>query len=145
MLKVPILHESRNQNMRWNCEKNGCYKNQLPDYQTILSGCFGMTSCRPMDVDGIIERNGKILFIESKYHNIEISQAQKILFRALINAGHSILVVWMKESDGSDIDKIQVYSSNGIYKREANKEKFRDAVKQWWDSAEKRAKFYYVG
>lgn len=40
------------------------------DY-SMLDGCFGDTKIRPTDVDGLIERNGHGLFIETKGRDVQ--------------------------------------------------------------------------
>lgn len=37
----------------------------------MFNGCFGSTNIRPTDVDGLIERNGHGLFIETKAKTVQ--------------------------------------------------------------------------
>jgi len=57
--------------IHFKCESGACFKQQhMWDY-SMLDGCFGNTKIRPMDVDGLIERNGHGLFIETKGRDVE--------------------------------------------------------------------------
>ena len=66
----------------------------LWDWQ-CLDGCFGETLIKPTDIDGLIERNGKFLALETKLPNVPIHDGQRITFRALVNTGYfSVLFIW---------------------------------------------------
>ncbi len=61
----------------------------------ILKGCFGNTLIEPTDVDGLIERNGKFLLLETKLPGVKINKGQEIMFDNLIKInGFTILVIW---------------------------------------------------
>ncbi len=52
--------------IQFECKSGACFKSEhMWDY-AMFDGCFGSTNIRPMDVDGLIERNGYGLFIETK-------------------------------------------------------------------------------
>ena len=60
-----------------------------------LDGCFGVTRIKPSDIDGIIERNGKFLVIETKLPGVEIPTGQDILLKALAaKEDFMVLCVW---------------------------------------------------
>lgn len=67
--------------LRWNCEKQGCYKDEcLPDWG-CYDGCFPR-GIRPTDVDGALEINGRFLFLEAKPSH-SVTAGQMTMFRRL--------------------------------------------------------------
>ena len=61
----------------------------------ILNGCFGDTKIAVSDLDGIVERHGYFLVLESKSIGAQVTGGQQHLFNAMLrNGAFSILVVW---------------------------------------------------
>ena len=98
------------------------YNRSSPDW-AMLAGCFG-NGDGVMDVDGDKERGGAFFRLEHKLPAGRVSRAQDIAFDAHRNLGtllpsgkyvqRSVAVVfWCALSDGSDIDRIQVYYPPG--------------------------------
>ena len=57
--------------IHFECSSGSCFKQKhMWDY-SMLDGCFGASNIRPMDVDGLIERNGHGLFIETKGKDVQ--------------------------------------------------------------------------
>ena len=100
----------------------------------ILDGCFGQTRIRPTDVDGLIERNGKCLFIETKKPGAPIPYGQALLHRALVQAGFSVVLVWGETNTPSKIKLLTPHASK-IYEP-ADIEAFRALVCQWFTWAD---------
>ena len=69
--------------MRWNCspERDGCYRERGQPDLTVLDECFpgriAMT-----DVDGLVEINGRFLFIEWKRRG-DVPAGQRIMFERM--------------------------------------------------------------
>lgn len=60
-----------------------------------LDGCFGNGHIKPTDIDGLVERNGKFLVIETKLPNAEIKKGQEILFQKMVETGlFNVVIVW---------------------------------------------------
>jgi len=51
--------------MAENLRNRDQYRDRAPDWSP-LNACFGNSGIRPSDLDGMIERNGYFLFLESK-------------------------------------------------------------------------------
>lgn len=65
-------------NLRWDCARQGCYKDQLPDW-SIFNGCFPR-GIRIGDIDGIVEIGGRFLMIEWKCDKrVSIPEGQRKL------------------------------------------------------------------
>src|SRR5688500_18527362 len=72
----------------------------LRNYQWIndkLPGKVGM-----MDIDGVLERRGHVLMLETKPMNQGISMGQRITYRTFVKMGCHVWVVW------HDADKEEV-------------------------------------
>jgi hypothetical protein len=72
--------------LRWNCEKNGCYKDsRLPDWG-FLKGCFPR-GIEPTDIDGMVHLGGdgldRFLFLEEKGRFGGLHHGQTRAFHAL--------------------------------------------------------------
>jgi hypothetical protein len=49
---------------------------------------------RISDIDGVVERNGHVLYIETKSAGVSIPEGQKRLHDAWIKKGDTVLIVW---------------------------------------------------
>ncbi|MGH9249745.1 MAG: hypothetical protein ACRD0W_09565 [Acidimicrobiales bacterium] len=61
---------------RHDCSR-GCWINSRAWDWAILKGCFGMTGIEPTDLDGLVERNGHYLLLETKdatEHGLDVGQ-----------------------------------------------------------------------
>lgn len=64
---------------------------------TPFNEAFDQTRIRITDIDGAVERNGRLLFIETKLPGVEIPLGQKLLFDRLSQIpGVCVLIVWGK-------------------------------------------------
>jgi hypothetical protein len=78
-LGEPGVTGYRSKHFRYDCE-TGCYIRQLPDWDDLLD-CFPR-SIRPTDIDGMVEINGNVLFLEEKGSGIYLPEGQR---RALLS------------------------------------------------------------
>lgn len=61
----------------------------------FLDECFSPSKIKITDIDGLIERNGHFLLIETKMPDIEIPKGQSILFDALLKTRcFHVLIIW---------------------------------------------------
>jgi hypothetical protein len=61
----------------------------------VLDGCFGAGKIKPTDVDGMVERNGHFLYLETKGFGVLLKQGQEIAIRNRVRDGISTyIVVW---------------------------------------------------
>lgn len=62
---------------------------------TQFNDCFSPTQIRITDVDGLVERHGHFLLIETKRPGVEVPRGQSILFDAIRkNPRWHILIIW---------------------------------------------------
>uniref|UniRef100_A0A6M3II69 Putative single-stranded DNA-binding protein n=1 Tax=viral metagenome TaxID=1070528 RepID=A0A6M3II69_9ZZZZ len=103
----------------------------LPDW-AILNGCFGDTKIRPTDIDGMVERNGKCLFLEHKGRRASLSKAQARAFRSLAEQGNTVITFW---SEGEDVQRFRVDYRGGFKMFDpATLDDLRDIVSRWFSS-----------
>lgn len=114
------------------------FVSSLPDW-AILDGCFGNTRIRPTDVDGMVERKGRCLFLEHKGRDASLTDGQAIAFVTLAKQGNTVITYW---AEGMDVSKIRVDDlrySGGLHmyeSPEATLEKLRSLVSRWFAAAD---------
>lgn len=77
--------------MRYECNSMGCYYETLPDWSDINDTFPG--AIRPTDIDGMVEINGHILFLEQKGIGVPIPAGQSRAFRELSKKDNVTVVV----------------------------------------------------
>ena len=105
------------------------YMNNLWDWgfiENILPG-----SCAVSDIDGIIERRGHFLLIETKGPGVEVPQGQAIMFDSLSAIPQfSVWVVWGKPG------KVEAMQRWGQAVFRADNQNLLDTVQLWWELAD---------
>jgi hypothetical protein len=128
--------------IRWDCEKDGCYKdNCIPDWKW-LEGLLPR-GCRPTDIDGIVEIDNKFLVLEWKSHGAGLLKAQQMVFERLTVLSTDILVVIMYADtvDHTTLREIQfVYDGHTCGKVACTSSEFADRYKRWGGSPNRIAK-----
>ena len=105
----------------------------------ILKGCFGSTHIEPTDVDGLVERNGHFLVIETKNPDVLLKKEQVITFTNLIKTKKfTVIVVWGKKDKPEEMmiyyPSYELYNHIGwVGKKKANLNDFRSVVKKWFN------------
>jgi len=106
------------------------YVENLWDWE-FLDECFGGTRIRVTDLDGLVERKGRFLYIEAKSPGKEVPVGQKILFDHLIaNPQNTVLVIWGAPSEP---EQAQFWGRKAF---PADKEKVKALVSRWYQYAE---------
>jgi len=107
------------------------YMRNLWNWQ-CLDGCMGERKQCVSDVDGIVERNGQFLVIETKSTGVEVPMGQSIMFSSFTRLPEfRVLIVWGKPGHVTHMQRW------GGSKREATNEDMKDAVKEWWKRVNK--------
>jgi hypothetical protein len=68
------------------------YVNSLWDW-AVLDGCFGPGKIKPTDIDGMVERNGHFLYLETKGPGVPLKMGQEIAIKNRVRDGVSTYVV----------------------------------------------------
>lgn len=66
---------------------------------SILDGCFGNTKIGVSDIDGVVERNGHTLFLETKRPNVPIPLGQHVMFDTWRKTGFATVIVIFGQAD----------------------------------------------
>lgn len=104
----------------------------------ILDGCFGETRIKPTDIDGMVERNGNFLFLETKAPGVPLPQGQEISFKRLAEHPDTVvMVVWGEQNKPM---QLKVYSRKHPDGKtiDADSDTFRRFVRIWYERADKR-------
>ena len=95
--------------MRWDCspDRDGCYRRLGQPDLTVLDECFpgriGMT-----DVDGLVEINGRFLFIEWKRRG-EVPAGQRIMFERLTRHPEFTILVILGDPATMVVERYDVF------------------------------------
>lgn len=121
-----------------NLRNDYAYKNSLWDW-TPLNECFQGTNIRVTDIDGLVERNGKFLVIETKKPGDEIPQGQFITFDALLNTGvFTIFVVWGSRGVPQEIRVFTRDGRNNKHYITADMKLLQKIVTEWFRFADRQ-------
>jgi len=98
----------------------------------FLDECFNKTKIKVSDVDGIVERNGHVLFIEAKPPGKEVSVGQSIMFSALAQSGFTVLVIWGETNKPKEFMFWKPYQVLPSKKMAATEETIKSFVRHWY-------------
>lgn len=100
----------------------------------ILDGCFGETKIKPTDIDGLVERHGKFLWIETKAPGAHIPEGQYRTFQAALKTqAFTVFVVW---GETNKPEEVQVMTRHAIHDKEkCDVDKLRNLVARWFEYA----------
>lgn len=94
--------------LRWNCVKNGCFRNLCPmlgAFDDCFPGKIGMS-----DIDGVVEMAGRFLFLEWKSAGGRLSIAQRIMYERITALSHKVTVIVVcGHPRDMTIDTVQVF------------------------------------
>lgn len=110
------------------------YVQSIIDWK-ILNGCFGNTKIQVSDLDGIVERHGNILLLEHKNNGVPVPTGQAIVIQAIIQQGHTAIVMWGEPSAPTKFQYFTKKSPNGIVV-EGDLDWLRSFVAKWFQYAD---------
>ena len=83
------------------------------------------------DLDGVVERNGKFLVIETKGEGIPVPRGQAIMFDRLVEKGDfTVVVLW-----GNPPCEVKQWCLWPLQIEDANKDIVRSFIDEWWREA----------
>jgi len=99
----------------------------------ILDGCFGESRIKPSDIDGIVERNGHFLVLETKDSGASLPKGQEIMFKRMAETGlFTVMIVWGKTDQP---ERLRVIHKKGDRDIPCDIELLRDWVDRWYKYA----------
>jgi hypothetical protein len=100
-----------------------------------LRGCFGDTRIEPTDIDGLVERKGHFLLLETKAPTAQIKGGQEIMFQALrATKRFTVLVIW---GDAGQPQRGKLYCVDAVSRIfDCDLQTLRAIVAYWFDTIE---------
>lgn len=102
----------------------------------FLDICFGSTGIKVSDLDGIVERYGRFLVIETKLQiGTIIPEGQRITLEALVDTGLTTVIILRGRGHGDIIGwEIWHKTKSGLKKeyREGGADKLVECVRAWF-------------
>ena len=95
--------------IRWDCEKSGCWKKKQLFKLGLFDGCFYST-CGMTDIDGGVDQYGHFLFIEFKKFKGEIPSGQELFWHRLTQLSDKITLFVVEANPEED----EVYSMSSV-------------------------------
>jgi len=93
-----------------------------------MKGCFGDT-IMPMDIDGMVERNGHFFAFETKGVGCMVPPPQQWTINALIKTRFfTVMVIW-----GDNAEDWTVYYHNGMSRSGNGKEDAKEILSSWYN------------
>lgn len=87
--------------LRWDCAKQGCFNQKKRPKIEVFADCLpGKIAIG--DVDGLVEIQGNLLFLEFKAHSV-IPRGQQILFKRLTRLAPAVVLVIEADTETMDI------------------------------------------
>ena len=109
----------------------------LRDYRWVADALPGRVA--PMDLDFMLEKNGRFLVLEYKPGVAPLPLGQRLTLKQLVRLGMDVWVVW--HDDGNDTCKVGSMNRNGDvnFIEEMRVTKLRAKVRGWFEEASKDA------
>jgi hypothetical protein len=101
----------------------------------FLDECFAR-GIRISDIDGAVERNGHLLFIEAKPLGKQLSTGQSIMFSQLASNGFTVLILWGECNKPVEMMIWIPHQANPLKKRDADEAKVKEFVRKWFTWAD---------
>lgn len=119
-----------NENLRWDCDKDGCYKQLcLPKWHVLNDS---LDPCKMTDLDGMVERRGKFLVVEWKAPGQSVKNAQERALNALNRLDQFTVLVVHGTSDPMDPKMVRFPFGPD---KATDLERFQKGVHDWFAKA----------
>jgi len=125
--------------MRWKCDKDGCFNEKKRLKLGIFDDCFpGRIAFG--DVDAIVEISGNFLLMEWKDAGCgDVSGGQRYMYEAMTRDEKFLVIAVYGDAEIMEIQSIQIYHNGKATPREpCTIEELKMRVKRW---AKKQRKF----
>lgn len=122
----------RSEFFRYHCSDRGCYYDTLPDWGDLIE-CFPRR-IRPTDIDGMVEINGRFLFLEQKQAGAGPDEGQR---RALIalSALPSVTVAFFRATPVAEHLQVLIFPEPQGW-QEVTRDWFKGWLREWAAAAE---------
>jgi len=117
---------------RHQCDDQGCYITQLPSWDDLLPSF--PRGIRPTDIDGMVEINDHVLFIEEKRAGVAPDEGQRRAMYALATR-ERVTVVFIRPGRTTDLQVLIFPNPDGW--KEVGREWFKQWLTEWAESADR--------
>lgn len=114
--------------MRHRCSRDGCYLSQLPSWDAYIE-CLPR-KIRPTDVDGMVEINGRFLFMEEKQAGKGPEVGQRTALRRLADLP-GVTVIFFRPGANSDLEVLIYDGTEPLGFRPCSRNQFRAWLTKW--------------
>lgn len=104
----------RSSTFRHNCDIRGCFIQALPDWDDIVK-CFGGRVI-PTDIDAMVERNGRFLFLEQKQAGVPFEAGGQYWALRRLGALPGVTVKVLRPAGGDQLD-VLTWPKPGEFRR----------------------------
>lgn len=102
---------------------------------TFLNECF-KHNIRVSDIDGLVERNGWFLLIETKLPGVTIPTGQWKMYPHLASRGFTILIVWGKPNEPQEMQVWYPHKAMPQPKQKSSHQLMRWVASRWFKWAD---------
>lgn len=120
---------------RHDCSHKGCYLGQLPSWDDLLESF--PRGIRPTDVDGMVEINGHVLFLEEKSAGVPVGAGQGRALRQLASRP-DVTVVVFRPGVRSDLEVLIFDGSPPVGFQPRSRDWFKDWLHNWSEVADEQ-------
>lgn len=110
------------------CDRNGCYIDKLPLWDEWIE-CFPR-GIRPADIDGMVEINGRFLFMEEKGLGATLTSGQGYALRRLARQPNTTVVVF-RPGKFSELEVLIFDADGSTGYKPFTREQFKDWLRTW--------------
>jgi hypothetical protein len=128
----------RSRFFRHSCAVDGCYYDSLPCWDDLID-CLPRPAMRPTDVDGLLEINGRVLFLEEKRRGVSLEVGQRRALQRLAQAPDTT-VVCFRPGRTTDLDVLKFDQANpaGTSWQPTTRAQFLARLRAWAQTADIR-------
>lgn len=94
--------------MRWRCGKDGCFNQLRRPKIEVFAGCFPRR-INFGDVDGLVELNGRLCFLEWKGEGGTLHTGQRLTFEAITRTVGNIVFVVDGDALTMDVKQYRIF------------------------------------
>lgn len=124
----------RSKFFRHKCQAKGCYVAGLPCWDELIE-CFPR-GIKPTDVDGYVEINGRVLFLEEKGAGVFFEQPGQFPAMKLLASLPGVTVVYFRPGATTDYEVLVLDGTDQREVRKVTKGQFFGWLRNWVTAAE---------
>ena len=106
----------------------------LRDYRWVSEALPGRVA--PMDLDCVLEKNGRFLVMEFKPKGVPLPLGQRLTLKALVRTGADVWVVWENTTDRERVEVGAMDRAGNVpFVEDMRLNRLRRRVTEWYQEA----------